>query len=182
VAVAADALPRVADIRIDASVLAVTFAVAVLTGILFGIAPALHAPAPGAQLALKEGERGSFGPSQQRLRSGLVVGQIALSLTLLLGAGLLIRSFQRAIQVNPGFNSHRLLTAYVVLSANKYKSVSDAEEFYNEVMLNIRAIPGVIAASMVTPMPMSGNEWDTDYLRDDMRADADPTSGGACLH
>ena len=167
----ADALPRVTEIHIDLPVLAFTFGVAVLTGILFGIAPALHTPTDGGELTLKEGERGSLSPGQERMRSGLVVGQIALSLALLFGAGLLIRSFQRVMQVNPGFNSHQLLTAYVVLSANKYKSLPESSEFYAEAIRNIRAIPGVTLASTVSPMPLSGNEWDTDYLREDMRAE-----------
>lgn len=170
VKLAADALPRATQIRIDPLVLAFNFVISVFTGILFGIVPALHVPAK-TSLALKEGERASLGPNQQRLRGGLVVAQIALSLALLLGAGLLIRSFQRVMQVNPGFNSHQMLTGYVVLSSNRYQSVADAEAFYREAIGKIRAIPGVVAASTATPMPMSGNEWDTDYLREDMRTE-----------
>jgi len=171
VSVAADALPRAAEIHIDAWVLAFSSLLAMLTGILFGIVPALHAPAAGTHLVLREGERASVGRGQERMRGVLIVGQIALSLALLLGSGLLIRSFQRVMQVDAGFNPHRLVTAFVVLSPNKYKTVSEAEAFYSEAMGNIRAIPGVVAASAVTPMPMSGNEWDTDYLREDVRAD-----------
>jgi predicted permease len=167
---AVDAVPRATQIRIDPLVLTFAFIVSILSGILFGIAPALHVPGK-PQLALKEGERASLSPTQERMRSGLVVGQIALSLALLLGAGLLIRSFERVMQVSPGFNSHQVLTGYLVLSSNRYKSVGDAEAFYREAISKVRAIPGVVAASTVTPMPMSGNESDTDYLRDDLRAE-----------
>lgn len=168
VAAAPDALPRLGEIRIDARVLLFTFAVAVLTGILFGIFPALHAPRAGARLALDSTARGGISKGQQRVRGALIVGEIALSLALLLGAGLLLRSFQRVMQVNAGFNTHQLLTATVVMSENKYKTVAQAEQFYDEFMRNVRAVPGVTAASAIMPLPMSGNEWDTDYVLEGM--------------
>lgn len=168
VAAAPDSLPRLAEIHIDARVLAFTFAIAVLTGILFGIFPALQAPKAGARLALQSSVRGGASRSQQRVRAALIAGEIALSLALLLGAGLLLRSFQRVMEVNAGFNTHQLLTGTVILSANRYKTVAHTEEFYRAVMRNIRAIPGVTAASAINPMPMSGNEWDTDYVPEGM--------------
>jgi len=164
VAASPDSLPRVAEIRLDPAVLAFSFGISVLTGILFGIAPALHAPAANAQLALREGERGGMSRGQQRVRSGLIVAQIAISLSLLFGAGLLMRSFQRIMQVDAGFNPHQLLTASIVMAPSKYKTVAESEQFYDELIRRIRAIPGVSVASGVEPMPMSGDEWDDDYI------------------
>ena len=164
VAAAPKALPRVAEIHLSAGVLIFAFAVAMLTGIIFGIAPALQIPVGSEQLVLKETERGAPSRAQQRLRGALIVLQIALSMALLLGAGLLIRSFQRVMQVDPGFATHQLLTANINVPAQTYKTVADAQRFYEASLANVRAIPGVIAASAVSPMPMTGNEWDTDFL------------------
>ena len=172
VAAAPDSLPRLAEIHMDARVLAFTFAIAVLTGIVFGIFPALQAPKAGARLALQSSLRGGTSRGQQRVRDALITGEIALSLALLLGAGLLLRSFQRVMEVNAGFNTHQLLTATVVMSENKYKTVAQAEQFYDEFMRNIRQIPGVTAAAGVVPLPMSGNEWDTDYVLEGMNLSA----------
>src|SRR5215510_8339176 len=98
-----DGIPRLQEARVDAPVLLFTLTISLLTGLLFGLFPALHASRPNLTEGLKEGERGSSGP-RQRLRSVLVVGEVALTLTLLVGAGLLLQSFRRALQVDTGFN------------------------------------------------------------------------------
>lgn len=172
VSAAPDSLPRVAEIHLSADVLAFAVIVAFLTGILFGIVPALRIPVGSEQLVLKESERGNPSRAQQRLRGALIIGQIALSLALLLGAGLLIRSFQRVMQVNPGFDSHELLTANLNASSQTYKTVADTQRFYAAAMENVRAIPGVVAASAVSPMPMTGNEWDADFLLEGSRPES----------
>jgi predicted permease len=164
VAAAPDSLPRVAEIHLSADVLAFAVVIALMTGIIVGVVPALRIPVGSEQLALKESERGHPSRAQQRLRGALIIGQIALSLALLLGAGLLIHSFQRVMQVNPGFDSHELLTANLDASAQTYKTVPDTQRFYDTALANVRAIPGVVSASAVSPMPMSGNEWDADFL------------------
>ena len=169
--VASDALPRVSEIRIDPAVLAFAFAISILTGLLFGLAPALHAPVADMHAVLKESARSSLSRGQLRLRSALIVGEVALSLAMLLGAGLLIRSYERIMQVDPGFNTHQLLTATMVMPAAKYQSVQQAESFFRQAMENVRAVPGVNEAAGVTPMPMSGNEWDNDFILDSEKHD-----------
>src|SRR6185436_19204244 len=110
-----DALPRVDEIRVDVNVLLFTFAASVITGVVFGLAPALQASNPNLNEMLKEGGRsGSSG--RQRLRSALVVAEIAISLILLVGSGLLIRSFIALSRVNAGFDDRNLLTFDVSLS------------------------------------------------------------------
>ena len=107
-----DSIPRLQEAQVDAPVLVFTLAVSLLTGLLFGLAPALQASRPNLTEGLKEGDRGSSG-RRQRLRSVLVVGEVALTLTLLVGAGLLIQSFRRVLQVDPGFKAQNLLTMQV---------------------------------------------------------------------
>jgi putative ABC transport system permease protein len=157
-------LPRISEVRVNIEVLAFAFALSVVTGILFGALPAVRVPVGGEQLVLKESERGAQGRGQQRVSSALMVGQIGLSLALLLVAGLLIRSFERVMQVSPGFNPQRLVTGVLRASDSRYKTVTETQNFYNAVMANIRAIPGVTAASAISPLPMSGNQWATNFL------------------
>ena len=164
VAAAPDALPRISEIQVDAGVLLFTAAVSFITGLLFGVAPAMHASGSDTNTALKEAARGSGSGRQQRLRSALVIGELALSLALLVCAGLLIRSFMRVLDVDPGFNPHKLLTATIVIPDGKYPKADDIENFFREVIRNINAIPGVTATGAVMPLPLSGNEWDTDYI------------------
>ena len=102
-----DGIPRLQEAQVDAPALVFTLAVSVLTGLLFGLAPALQASRPSLTEGLKEGDRGSSG-RRQRLRSVLVVGEVALTLTLLVGAGLLVQSFRRVLQVDPGFKAQNL--------------------------------------------------------------------------
>ncbi|HEY6249766.1 MAG TPA: ABC transporter permease, partial [Candidatus Angelobacter sp.] len=160
-----DSLPRADEITVDGRVLAFSFLIVIFTGILFGLAPALHASATQVGRTLKESVRTSTGSGPMRLRSLLIVGELALSLGLLVSAGLLVRSFLRVIEIEPGFNSQNVLTATLVMQA-KYGEEQKAENFFAEIMRNIRAIPGVTSASAITPLPMTGNEWDTSFLID----------------
>ena len=161
---APDALPRVQEIHVDSAVLLFTFVISVFTGILFGVLPALQASAKQFLSSLKDGITVSAGARKQRLRNVLVVSEIALSLALLVGAGLLIRSFVRVLHVDPGFDSSRVLTAEIALPEKKYPKPEQTEAFFDEVFRNLRGQPGVKTASAIWPMPLSGNEWDTDYL------------------
>jgi putative ABC transport system permease protein len=158
-----DALPRFAQIALDIRVLAFTFAVSILTGVIFGLAPALQSSFTRSSETLKEGERGSSDAGSHRLRSALVVAELSLSLALLLGTGLLVRSFVRVLQVNAGFDTHNVLSATMRLSEVNYKDPAKAEAYYRDVMQRVQAIPGVLSASAITPLPLSGNEWDTSY-------------------
>ena len=161
---APDALPRTQEIHVDSAVLLFTFLISIFTGVLFGVLPALQASAGQFVGSLKEGITVSAGTRKQRLRSVLVVSEIALSLALLVGAGLLIRSFMRVLHVNPGFDPNQVLTAEIALPEKKYPKPEQTEAFYDEVFRDLRGQPGVKTASAIWPMPLSGNEWDTDYL------------------
>ena len=164
VASAPDALPRVQEIHVDAAVLLFTLTISVVTGVLFGVLPALQASARRFAGSLKEGITSSAGMRKQRLRSALVISEIALSLAVLVGAGLLIRSFVRVLHVDPGFDSRQVLTAEIALPEKKYSTPEQTEVFFDEVLRNLRTQPGVKTASAIWPMPLSGNEWDTDFL------------------
>ncbi|HKD79519.1 MAG TPA: ABC transporter permease [Candidatus Angelobacter sp.] len=159
----ANAVSPLARVEIDVRVLAFAVAVSVVTGIVFGIAPALHASSSSFSRDLQQPGRTSHASGAQRLRDSLVVAELAMSLALLAGAGLLVRSFVRVLNVSPGFNPRNVLTAIMVMPNERYNDVAKAEAFFDEAMRQIRAVPGVTSASAVTPLPLSFNEYDTDY-------------------
>jgi putative ABC transport system permease protein len=139
-------------------VLAFTFALSVLTGVVFGLAPAIQISKPDLNEALKEGGRASStGFRHNRFRSLLVVSEIALSLVLLIGAGLMIRSFIRLVNVDPGLNPNHLLTLDVGLPRNKYTGPQQVA-FFQQIIDRARAIPGVESAGAAYPLPLSGAE------------------------
>jgi putative ABC transport system permease protein len=150
-------IPRLDAIAIDGCVLGFTLAVAIGTGILFGLAPALHSARPDLAGSLVEGARGgTAGVVRQRFRRGLVVGQIALALMLLTGAGLLVRSFLRMRAVDPGFDPHHLLTAQLEISPQRYQRSEQVRAFYADLLRRIREIPGVTSAAAARALPMTG--------------------------
>ncbi len=152
-------LPRIDEVSIDARVLAFTFAVAALTGILFGLIPALKASRTNLTQTLKEGSRGVAGGGSHRLRRLIVVAEIALSLVLLMGAGLLMRSFFRLMRVDPGFDSHNVLTMKVQVPRTKYKDGPAVTTFYQQLVEKIQALPGVESAGAISQLPLSGDYW-----------------------
>jgi predicted permease len=151
-------IPRLASIGVDGRVLAFTTAVAVLTGILFGLAPALRSSRVTLSETLKEGGRSLVG-GHHRLRNLLVVAEIALSLVLLIGAGLLIRSFIRVQQVEPGFASRNLLSLRLALVGPAYSEESRRASFYQQLWERIRRLPGIEAAGGVSVLPLGGVSW-----------------------
>jgi putative ABC transport system permease protein len=153
--IASDNLPRAQDIRLDTRVAGFTLVVSLLTGIVFGLLPALQASKINFSEALKEGARGGAGLLRRRLRGFLVVGEVALALVLLIGAGLLIRSFARLTEVDPGFDPRRILMMNVWPQPPKYTN-SQANAFHQRTLERVRALPGVEAAAMVHPAPLSG--------------------------
>jgi predicted permease len=161
-AFSADSLPRTDEIRLDNYVLSFTAAVAILTGIFFGLAPALQASRTDVQEALKETARGTTG-GRHRLRQGLVVAEVALTLVLLIGAGLLIRSFYRLQQVNPGFVDENVLSFTISLPEQKYPDENQWLNFYQQVSERLRALPGVQTVSLTSRVPMGGNDWQTGF-------------------
>jgi len=149
---------RVKEVTVDLHVLGFTFAVSLLTGILFGLLPALQASRPHLIDRVKAGGRSVMGGvSRQRVRSGLVIAEIALSLMLLVGAGLLIRSFLRLQAVNPGFNSRNVLTLQLDLSGPNYKKGAQLIAFQNQLLERIKQLPGVEHAGTRSFVPIASD-------------------------
>ena len=142
-------IPRLQEAQVDAPVLVFTLALSLLTGLLFGLAPALQASRPNLTEGLKEGDRGSSG-RRQRLRGALVVGEVALTLTLLVGAALLIQSFRRVLQVDPGFNPRNLLTMQISVNNRDGSQVAD---FFEQLQQKVRSLPGVKSVAVSNGLP-----------------------------
>ncbi len=160
-AMAPSNLPRLSDIRLDGWIFAFTFLISILTGAVFGIAPALYATKTNLSETLKEGEgRASVGAGRARLRQGLVIGELALSLVLLAGAGLMIATFSKLMNTSPGFDSHHVLTMQFWMTGSKYTSTPEIMRFYRAIEQHIEALPGVTAAGVVAaglPLERGGN-------------------------
>jgi predicted permease len=159
-AISPDNIPRFAEIKLDNRALFFTAAVAILTGVLFGLAPALHASKLNLNETLKEGGRSATaGLRHQRGRSLLVVAEVAIALVLLISAGLLIKSFLRLQQVDPGFNPDNVLTAGIPLPRTKYLEPPKRIAFYEALFSRIAALPGVEAVGAVDELPVeSGSQ------------------------
>jgi putative ABC transport system permease protein len=160
-AMAPSNLPRLNDIRLDGWVFAFTFLISILTGAVFGIAPALYATKTNLSETLKEGEgRASAGAGRARLRQGLVISEFALSLVLLTGAGLMIATFAKLMNTSPGFDAHHVLTMQFWLNGSKYNSTPEIMRFYRAVEQRIEGLPGVNAEGVVAaglPLERGGN-------------------------
>ncbi len=166
VAINAGNLPRADEIRVDGSVMLFTLGVSLLAGLLFGLAPALHVAKPNLQATLKEGGRGSAGDrGSHAIRRMLVVAEMALALTLLTGAGLLIKSFARLQGVDPGFVPEHLLTFNLSLPDARYSENAQQVALLNRVLPAIAAVPGVRSAGITSVMPFGG-QLDHGELRD----------------
>jgi predicted permease len=146
---------RAHEISLDGTVLLAATAISVVTGIVFGLVPALHASRVELTHALKEGARGSAGGGG-KLRSGLIVGEVALSLLLLVGAGLLIRSFTRLLDVAPGFEPRQALTLQLSLADTKYPDNASRAGFFLRVAERVATLPGVAAAGLASSLPLTG--------------------------
>ncbi len=166
VALKPDDLPLAAHISIDRWVLAFTFGVSVLTGVVFGLVPALSSSRLDMNEVLKEGGRGAAGGRlRQRVRSVLVVSEVALALMLLIGAGLLIKGFWRLRSVDPGFTPENLLTMRLELPETRYKEIPAQTQFREGLLERLNALPGVEAA-MVSELPMSGDQLTHNFIID----------------
>jgi putative ABC transport system permease protein len=151
-------LPRLAEIGINRTVFIFTFAISVLTGIIFGLVPALQASKLELNEGLKESGRGATAnPRRHRVRAFLVVSEVALSLVLLVGAGLMIRSFARMLAVDPGFKAGHVLTAFVSLPPSKYSKREEQAAFFERLIERLRTLPGVSSAGVVTDIPLFGS-------------------------
>jgi putative ABC transport system permease protein len=161
-----NSLPRAAEIGLDVRVLAFTFATAVCTALVFGLTPAFRASKPDLAGVLKGTARGTTG-EQARLRHGLVVGEVALALVLLISAGLVMRSFYRLQQVNPGFVHEHALSFRFDLLGQKYPTEELHVLFCQSLLEKLRSIAGVQAVSVASRIPLDPAEvWQTDFLVD----------------
>lgn len=149
-------LPRLAEVSVNPTVLAFTAALALLTGLLFGLAPAVRAYKIGLQAGMREGMRGSASRASRQLNSLLVATQFALCLVLLISAGLLLKSFQRLISISPGFKPENVLSMRLALPSSKYASGDQTVQFFDNLLERVRSLPGVRSAAVVSLLPFSG--------------------------
>jgi putative ABC transport system permease protein len=157
VSLSADTIPRVREISIDPRVAGFTLLVSVVTGVLFGLAPAIQVSRPDLTEALKESGRGTAGHRRNRLRSGLVVSEVALSLVLLVGAGLMIRSFTKLNQVDPGFKPAQVLTLGATLLRTKYPEDEQVAQMFSQMLERTVTAPGVLSAGAISDLPLTGS-------------------------
>jgi putative ABC transport system permease protein len=152
-------LPRAKEIAVDGGVLGFTFALSLLTGVIFGLAPALQASRPDLNETLKDsGRSATGGAGHRRVRSLLVVSEIALSLVLLVGAGLLLRSFLKLRAVDPGFNPQTSLVGRISLSGSKYQTGESVIAFYDQFLDKIKSLPGVQSVAIRSYIPIAADE------------------------
>ncbi|MDB6129648.1 MAG: permease [Verrucomicrobiales bacterium] len=154
-------LTRVHEIALDGPTLLFTLALTLLTGVIFGLVPAVRAARPDLQETLKESGRGSSaGRRSGNFRSVLIITEVALALIMLVAAGLLMRSFVRLAAIDPGFKPNNVLTMIVSLSGQQDFVGPKREAFYEQVLQKIEALPGVEAASAINHLPLAGDLWD----------------------
>ncbi len=159
VAIIPDTVPRAKEINIDGRVLGFTLVVSLLAGLVFGLVPALQASKPNLNEALKEGGRsGWLGGGRNRIGSLLLVSEVALSLVLLIGAGLMIKSFIRLLNVAPGFDRQNTLTMLIALPRQKYGQSEQQRAFFQQLLERVGALPGVEAAGAVNSLPLSQSQ------------------------
>jgi putative ABC transport system permease protein len=161
-----ESIPRALEVALDWKVLIFTLGVSILTGLIFGMAPLLHLREQVVTISLKEGgQRSTAGSARARVRSGLVMAEVALAVVLVVGAGLLIRSFQKMMTVDAGFNRERLMTFGVELPRAAYPKADLRVAFFDRLTSRLRELPGVTGASAMTGLPPDRevNANDTDF-------------------
>lgn len=156
-------LPRIDTVSIDGTVLGFTLLSSLIAAVLFGTLPALHGSNPNLADALKGRGDSSQSAVHRRLRGAMVVFEVALSLVLLIGAGLMVRSFIQLTRVEPGYNAENLLTFRLPLPFGKYPQASDRELFHRQLRQNLAAIPGVQSVSAAFPLPLDGRAFGSRY-------------------
>ena len=153
-------IPRLDKISVDRRVLLATFGFSILTGLLTGIAPAWRNSEPRLYEWIKDGMRGSFNPGRRRISSVLVVAEVALAVMLLVGGGLMLKSFVQLLRVDPGFQPHQVLRLDLALPALKYREPTQQLTFYNELLTRLSGLPGVESVGATTQTPLSpGDNW-----------------------
>ncbi|MCA1577503.1 MAG: ABC transporter permease [Acidobacteria bacterium] len=163
IALGKDDIPRAVKVGIDWRVLGFTFGVSVLTGLIFGLFPAFHSSKTELVESLKDGGRGtSEGARRNRMRSALAVGELAIAVVLLVAAGLLLQSLWRLQNVNSGLNPENVLTFSVSVPENRYEGVKQGQ-FFSNLMTRLESSPGVQAASVISPLPLSGDRFSISF-------------------
>ncbi len=151
-------VPRLAEVRPDVPVFLFTLAIAVATALMAGSAPALRLSREDLQKNLTDAGRSTSGAASGRLREVLVIAEVALTLTLLVGTGLLLRSLERLLGVNPGFDAQNVLTMQISVTGAHYKDDANIRGFYDELLGRVRALPGVESVGMTSEVPLTGNK------------------------
>jgi putative ABC transport system permease protein len=170
-------IPRLSSVSLDGAVLAFTFGVSLLIGILAGLLPAVQAARVDQREALQEGSRGSVGSRRGRRRNILIVSEVALAFVLTVGTSLLALSLVRVIKVNPGFQTHNLYTANFALIGKKYAQIDTGIEFTRQALDRVRSIPGVESVALTTTLPLSGSsDRDGFIIQDHLVKDSDAPS------
>jgi predicted permease len=164
VSAAPSSLPRLADVRLDPRVLGATFLLALACGAAFGLAPALQSSRLNLQPALKEGGSTGTGLETGRLRRLFVAAEVALAIVLLVGAGLMLRSFVALRAADPGFDPHGVLSLEVSVAGTAQAEPGRREILYREILERFRAIPGVRSAGAINHLPIAGDVWGFSYL------------------
>jgi putative ABC transport system permease protein len=160
-------LPREADVAIDGRVLVFTLVLAVFTGIVFGLAPALQATRPNLAGCMKEGGRGASSGGRHKVRGALVVTEVALAFVLLTGAGLLIRSFFQMQQVDTGFDSTNVLTAGLPIAEKRFPDPAQLNAYLRQVVAKVEAMPGVRDVALTSALPLQGWGYGMPFQRAD---------------
>jgi len=180
VKLSAGTIPATATVRIDGTVLVFTLLISIVTGVLFGLAPALRMLKINLSESLKEGGRsGSEGGRRNRTRSVLVVLESAIAVVLLIGAGLLVRSLIRLQNTNPGFDSQNVLTMRVDLTRQKYSTPEKAGSFFTQLESRLQGLPGVETVGFVSELPLSGQPNDMPFTVDGRPAASQSEGFGA---
>jgi putative ABC transport system permease protein len=162
-----NAMPFLKSLHIDASILAFSFGLSLLTGLFFGLAPALQSSKLDLNEALKEGGRQTSAGTGHRLRSAMVVSEIALAVVLLIGAGLMMKSLLRLLQTNIGFNTENLLTMTVILPPAKYTEANQQINFNDQLRQRVQSLPGVAGAGTVNILPVNSGNTTRFYIDGD---------------
>ena len=165
---AADQLPRINEVAINPNVMLFTLGLSILTGVLFSLVPTLKASHPDVNEVLKSSSKSATSGRSLRLwRNSLVISEVALSLILLVGAGLMIKSFAQLTRVPPGFDPKGVLTGRVIMTSDIYEKNDQRVLYVDETLAKLKALPGVESASFVAPMPFSGGNVGSDFRIDD---------------
>jgi putative ABC transport system permease protein len=156
-------MPRLEEIQINSTVVVFTLLAAFVSTVLFALFPALQVSRPNVNESLQEGSRGAIGPESHRLRALLVITQVALSMLLLAGAGLLIKSFGNLRNTNPGFDPSRVMTLDLSLPRARYSEELKQRQIFNQLQPKLNALPGVEHAGGAMPLPFTGNDRNSSF-------------------